>query len=316
MIKAWLDGLDALHDRRRRERHALVEHPGHRARRPRPRLRRRRARPRRPDPGPRRDAARPTRVTGTIASSTSPVPRRARLDRRARADDRQRLRQQPRPRGHGQRHALPRQRVHRRELGHGRRRDADEQRRVRVPAGRDDAARFSVTVRATNIAGDGVPGNGDATDQDFALLVYNGTTCASATITTQPANQTACVGSPATFSVVASGAGLTYQWRKNGSNIAGATAASYTIPSVVAGDAGNYDVVVTSGCSVTSNTASLTVNTAGRHLPAAHRRHAVPGDFEDLHGLRIRDGPAHLPVAQERDPDHGSDVRAPTRSSR
>ncbi|HEV8113894.1 MAG TPA: S8 family serine peptidase [Planctomycetota bacterium] len=32
---------------------------------------------------------------------------------------------------------------------------------------------FSITVRATNIAGDGVPGNGDSTDQDFALVVYN-----------------------------------------------------------------------------------------------------------------------------------------------
>lgn len=32
---------------------------------------------------------------------------------------------------------------------------------------------FSVEVKATNIAGDGVPGNGDATDQDFALIIYN-----------------------------------------------------------------------------------------------------------------------------------------------
>ena len=32
---------------------------------------------------------------------------------------------------------------------------------------------FTVTVRAGNIAGDGVPNSGDATDQDFALVVYN-----------------------------------------------------------------------------------------------------------------------------------------------
>jgi subtilase family protein/BACON domain-containing protein len=32
---------------------------------------------------------------------------------------------------------------------------------------------FTVTVRATNIAGDGVPGNDDLTDQDFALVIYN-----------------------------------------------------------------------------------------------------------------------------------------------
>ncbi|HEX8090425.1 MAG TPA: S8 family serine peptidase, partial [Blastocatellia bacterium] len=32
---------------------------------------------------------------------------------------------------------------------------------------------FKVIVRAANIAGDGVPGNGDALDQDFALVAYN-----------------------------------------------------------------------------------------------------------------------------------------------
>ena len=29
------------------------------------------------------------------------------------------------------------------------------------------------TVKATNVAGDGVPGNADTTDQDFALVAYN-----------------------------------------------------------------------------------------------------------------------------------------------
>jgi hypothetical protein len=33
---------------------------------------------------------------------------------------------------------------------------------------------FVVRIRASNIAGDGVPANGDSTDQDFALVVYNG----------------------------------------------------------------------------------------------------------------------------------------------
>lgn len=43
---------------------------------------------------------------------------------------------------------------------------------VWLPAG--TAGTFLVRVRAMNIAGDGVPGNGDPTDQDFALVVYNG----------------------------------------------------------------------------------------------------------------------------------------------
>ena len=44
--------------------------------------------------------------------------------------------------------------------------------------------------------------------------------------------------------------------------ISGATSSSYTIPSVVAGDSGTYDCVITNTCgNVTSNTATLTVQT-------------------------------------------------------
>ncbi len=42
---------------------------------------------------------------------------------------------------------------------------------VFLPAGVSGSV--TVRVRAFNIAGDGVPGNGDPTDQDFALVVYN-----------------------------------------------------------------------------------------------------------------------------------------------
>lgn len=44
---------------------------------------------------------------------------------------------------------------------------------VFLPAG--TSGNFTITIRATNIAGDGVPGNADTTDQDFALVVYNAT---------------------------------------------------------------------------------------------------------------------------------------------
>jgi hypothetical protein len=43
---------------------------------------------------------------------------------------------------------------------------------VWLPAG--TIGTFMIRVRAANIAGDGVPGNSDPTDQDFALVVYNG----------------------------------------------------------------------------------------------------------------------------------------------
>jgi hypothetical protein len=42
---------------------------------------------------------------------------------------------------------------------------------VWLPAG--TTGNFTVTIRASNIAGDGVPNSGDAFDQDFALVVYN-----------------------------------------------------------------------------------------------------------------------------------------------
>ena len=84
------------------------------------------------------------------------------------------------------------------------------------------------------------------------------------TITTQPASVTVCEGAAVTPHVSASGtAPLTYQWRKGGSDIGGATAATYTIPAPAAGDAGSYDVVITNACgSVTSAAATLAVDAA------------------------------------------------------
>lgn len=81
-------------------------------------------------------------------------------------------------------------------------------------------------------------------------------------ISVNPASQTKCVGNSVTFSVTTSGTPTpTYQWRKGGSNISGATASSYTISSVALSSAGSYDVVVTNTCgSATSSAASLAVN--------------------------------------------------------
>jgi hypothetical protein len=87
---------------------------------------------------------------------------------------------------------------------------------------------------------------------------------AAPVITTPPANQTVNVGQTATFTVVATGGTLTYQWKKGAGNAPGAsTGASYTTPATVAGDNGaQYTVVVTDGTgSVTSTPAAiLTVN--------------------------------------------------------
>ncbi len=97
-----------------------------------------------------------------------------------------------------------------------------------------------------------------------ATLTVNPAPVAPA-ISTQPVNQTVTAGQTATFTVVATGtAPLAYQWQKNGANIAGATAASYTTPATTTSDSGStFAVVVTNTAgTVTSASATLTVNPA------------------------------------------------------
>jgi len=82
------------------------------------------------------------------------------------------------------------------------------------------------------------------------------------TITTQPEDKTVIPGKTARFTVKATGTKtLTYQWKKNGADIPGATAASYTTPPVTTLDNGSlFSVVVTNPYgSATSTDAKLTV---------------------------------------------------------
>ncbi len=104
----------------------------------------------------------------------------------------------------------------------------------------------------------------NATSNNVSLIIGS-----SPTITSQPSNQTVCEGSSVTFTVAASGTGLTYQWRKglvnliNGGSISGATTASLTINPVALTDAAlNYNIVVSGTClpNATSNNASLIIN--------------------------------------------------------
>ena len=81
------------------------------------------------------------------------------------------------------------------------------------------------------------------------------------TITAQPANLTVIELQPASFSVTAAGGGsLTYQWRRNGTTVPGATSATLVIKSAVAADHNaKYSAVVTNSAgSATSTEAVLT----------------------------------------------------------
>lgn len=80
-------------------------------------------------------------------------------------------------------------------------------------------------------------------------------------ITLQPLPRTAASGYPAGFSAVATGLPvLGYQWRKNGTNISGATNAAYSLGAVQTNDAANYSLAVSNVLGVTaSSNAALTV---------------------------------------------------------
>jgi len=80
-------------------------------------------------------------------------------------------------------------------------------------------------------------------------------------ISLQPGSQSVTTGASVSFTVAATGtAPLTYQWRKDGTAISGATVASYAITSAQNTDVGSYTcVVANSGGSATSDAATLTV---------------------------------------------------------
>jgi DNA-binding beta-propeller fold protein YncE len=90
-------------------------------------------------------------------------------------------------------------------------------------------------------------------------------------IVTQPVNVTVTAGTAAAFSVTTSGYGtITYQWRKDGNAITGATSASLSIATTVAADAGSYTVVASSSYgTATSSAATLTVNPAPAPVPTS-----------------------------------------------
>jgi gliding motility-associated-like protein len=99
-------------------------------------------------------------------------------------------------------------------------------------------------------------------------------------IITEPVNQTACVGDSVSFTVAASGTGLTFQWRKGIVNIIGETNDTLTIDPVSITDAAlNYNVVVTGTCSSdTSTFVSLILNNAPVIITEPLNQTACVGD--------------------------------------
>jgi hypothetical protein len=121
---------------------------------------------------------------------------------------------------------------------------------------------YSYIVEAVNTVGTS-PASNTAVTTTSASGSGSGTVTAPA-ITTAPTSQTVTIGRTATFSVVASGGSLAYQWYKNGTAIAGATNATYTTPGTTYPDnASAFTVSVSNSAgSATSSAATLSVNLA------------------------------------------------------
>jgi hypothetical protein len=121
-------------------------------------------------------------------------------------------------------------------------------------------------------------------DGNYYVVVSGASPCAAITsaqrtlnvdqaiiVSTQPVSQTLCSGANVTFTVVADANGdpLSFQWRKNGVNIGGATStttsSSLTLNNITAAAAANYDVLISGPAgytcsSVQSAVAVLIVN--------------------------------------------------------
>lgn len=146
---------------------------------------------------------------------------------------------------------------------------------------RNDAASYQCIVTA---------GCGSVTSNDVSLVLKNVTS-----IVQQPANQSVAGGGNAQFTVAAAGSGvLSYQWQRNGvnladgGNIAGAGTATLAVSGVGRADYGLYRCLVAADCGIaTSNTAVLTV-----HADTNGDLHVDSVDFDMFSGCY--NGPTNL----------------------
>jgi hypothetical protein len=121
-----------------------------------------------------------------------------------------------------------------------------------------EAGEFTMMIRAWKNANK--TGQGGTPTFNYVINVEAATATAPM-ITDQPDSISVPEGGTATFELEGNGdPDPTFQWRKNGVDIPGATDSTLTITSVTPSDAGTYSVVVTNSAgSATSDDATLTV---------------------------------------------------------
>jgi hypothetical protein len=101
------------------------------------------------------------------------------------------------------------------------------------------------------------------------------------TVQPAPATQTICPGFNVTYTVTATGTGLTYQWRRNGvdltdnAQISGSTTNTLVITGVNAANAGTYTVVVSGTCPPAVTSANAVLNIASTPVISAQPANTV-----------------------------------------
>ncbi len=108
------------------------------------------------------------------------------------------------------------------------------------------------------------------------------------TVTVPPVSQMTVVGSNVTFSVTATGTGLSYQWLFGGSVIG--TSSSLTLNNVTPSQAGVYTVIVSGAGSPVTNSATLTVNVPVTATPLSNLV-LWPGDNASFSTVASGTGP-------------------------
>lgn len=120
---------------------------------------------------------------------------------------------------------------------------------------------YSCTTVSENITVAGINSCGQGTSSSTAITVSN------PKITCQPKNQNIAIGAMATFSIEASGPGLTYLWQSSSdggniwADISSATSSSYSVTASNSNNGNTYRCWVIDGCSnyICSNYAALLV---------------------------------------------------------
>jgi len=108
---------------------------------------------------------------------------------------------------------------------------------------------YSVTATAAN-----------GCTSTMSVTIYQNAPGGSTGISPIATSSVVCEGTNVVVPATVSGSAGGFQWYKDGTAVAGQTSATLSLGGVVPAQAGSYVLVVTGGCSATSNTFMLTVN--------------------------------------------------------